>query len=40
MCADVSGVGIEVKITGDRQPLVLLHGFLDSERPDVIRFRG
>jgi hypothetical protein len=29
---DVDGVGIEYEVTGDGQPIVLLHGFPDSGR--------
>ena len=32
MRVDVSGVGLEVAVTGEGQPLVLLHGFPDSGR--------
>jgi pimeloyl-ACP methyl ester carboxylesterase len=29
---DVNGVGIEVEVAGEGQPVVLLHGFPDSGR--------
>jgi pimeloyl-ACP methyl ester carboxylesterase len=32
MRVDVNGVGIEFEVTGDGQPVVLLHGFPDSGR--------
>jgi pimeloyl-ACP methyl ester carboxylesterase len=32
MRVDIIGVGIEVEVTGEGQPLVLLHGFPDSGR--------
>lgn len=32
MRVDVNGVGIEYEVTGDGQPVVLLHGFPDSGR--------
>jgi pimeloyl-ACP methyl ester carboxylesterase len=32
MRVDVNGMGIEVKVTGEGQPVVLLHGFPDSGR--------
>ncbi len=32
MRVDVNGVGIEVQVAGEGQPVVLLHGFPDSGR--------
>jgi epoxide hydrolase 4 len=32
MRVDVNGMGIEVEVTGEGQPVVLLHGFPDSGR--------